>query len=77
MRIDSGSRWFSSGWWCFAGLVGRLCENTPLPAIHLDSGGQRSEAHRFYGRKRMHVGAFHCAMALATEPDDTEGMEEE
>jgi GNAT superfamily N-acetyltransferase len=33
--------------------------------LHLDSGVQRSRAHRFYFRQGMHVDDFHFAMRLA------------
>ena len=32
--------------------------------LHLDSGVQRSAAHRFYFRRRMAIGAFHFARKL-------------
>jgi GNAT superfamily N-acetyltransferase len=32
--------------------------------LELDSGVQRSEAHRFYFRQRMHISAFHFVVPL-------------
>lgn len=32
--------------------------------LHLDSGSQRHDAHRFYFRERMHIYAYHFARAL-------------
>jgi GNAT superfamily N-acetyltransferase len=32
--------------------------------LHLDSGVQRFDAHRFYFRERMHVSAYHFRLAL-------------
>jgi GNAT superfamily N-acetyltransferase len=34
--------------------------------LELDSGVQRSEAHRFYFRERMHVSAFHFVVPVKT-----------
>lgn len=33
-------------------------------AVHLESGTQRIDAHRFYFRERMHVSAFHFLKRL-------------
>jgi GNAT superfamily N-acetyltransferase len=33
--------------------------------LELDSGVQRSDAHRFYFRERMHVSSFHFVRAVA------------
>ncbi len=32
--------------------------------LHLDSGVQRFEAHRFYLRERMHISAYHFRLTL-------------
>ena len=34
--------------------------------LELDSGVQRSEAHRFYFRERLHVSAFHFVVPVKT-----------
>lgn len=36
--------------------------------LHLDSGVQRHDAHRFYLRKRMDITSFHFAMNLELSP---------
>lgn len=39
--------------------------------LHLDSGVQRFEAHRFYLRQRMHISSHHFAMPVpAAQPAD-------
>lgn len=35
-----------------------------LDELHLDSGVQRFDAHRFYFRKRMHISSYHFRLAL-------------
>lgn len=35
-----------------------------LNELHLDSGVQRFDAHRFYFRKRMHISSYHFRLAL-------------
>ncbi|GAB4203008.1 MAG: GNAT family N-acetyltransferase [Roseiflexaceae bacterium] len=35
--------------------------------LHLDSGTQRTDAHRFYFRERLHIAAFHFAVAIEPE----------
>lgn len=35
--------------------------------LHLDSGTQRTDAHRFYFRERLHISAFHFGVALEPE----------
>lgn len=34
-------------------------------ALHLDSGVQRTRAHAFYFRERMHINAYHFSKVLA------------
>jgi GNAT superfamily N-acetyltransferase len=34
--------------------------------LELDSGVQRTDAHRFYFRERMHVSAFHFVVPIKT-----------
>ena len=34
-------------------------------AVHLDSGTQRHDAHRFYLREKFHISSFHFALDLA------------
>jgi GNAT superfamily N-acetyltransferase len=36
--------------------------------LHLDSGVQRFDAHRFYLRKRMRISSHHFQLALEPEP---------
>lgn len=36
--------------------------------LHLDSGVQRFEAHRFYLRQRMHITSHHFAIPVPAEP---------
>lgn len=45
--------------WLEAQARARGCE-----LLELDSGVQRGEAHRFYFRERMSIGAFHFSRAL-------------
>ena len=33
-------------------------------AVHLDSGTQRHDAHRFYTREKFHISAFHFVLDL-------------
>lgn len=54
-----------------AGHGGRLLDHLAAEAerlgcerLHLDSGVQRIDAHRFYFRHRMHIAAYHFARAL-------------
>ncbi len=35
--------------------------------LHLDSGTQRTDAHRFYFRERLHISAFHFGIALDSD----------
>ena len=35
-----------------------------LDELHLDSGVQRFDAHRFYFRKRMHISSYHFRLSL-------------
>jgi GNAT superfamily N-acetyltransferase len=42
-------------------------------AVELDSAVHRTEAHRFYFRQRMHVGAFHFALEVPTSHPEGPG----
>jgi GNAT superfamily N-acetyltransferase len=46
--------------WCADFARSRNCK-----AVHLDSGTQRHEAHRFYFREHFHVSSFHFVLDLS------------
>lgn len=50
----------------FDWIVGE-CRRMRCGQLHLDSGTQRTAAHRFYLRKRMEITSFHFAMAIEPE----------
>lgn len=49
--------------WLLAQARAEGCEE-----LHLDSGVQRFDAHRFYLRERMHITSHHFALKLAPNP---------
>ena len=63
LRTDEASRSLGHG----RALLGWLKEEARARGctqLHLDSGVQREQAHRFYFRERMTVNCFHFRMAL-------------
>ena len=63
---DAAQRSRGAGAALFDWLVRHAREQQCI-GLHLDSGVQRFDAHRFYLGQRMHIAAYHFALALPAE----------
>lgn len=46
------------------GWLAEIARSRDCDELHLDSGVQRADAHRFYFRERMHITGYHFRLAL-------------